>query len=418
MNITFPSVGELFLWRAVLAISLSFLVGLEFHNYRRTEGQGLGFGTTRTFTLIGLLGFLLTILDTSGILFALGLLTLAAWLGLYYQRRLKEGHTSLMGVLACLLTYILGLLAADSPQWFAAAYAVLIVFLLNAKPRIRALADTLPGQEIATVAKFVIMAGIVLPLLPDRPIAAFIPVTFRDTWFAVVAISGISYLSYVLQTYILKSRGPLLTGVLGGLYSSTATTFVLGRQARKTGGDGVVAPALMLATAMMYVRLGALAAVLAPDSIGRLALPFGVAATSSVLAALLLYRARRDGTDVPPSAPSGHPLEFQMALLFAALFVVFATASQYVSTQYHEAGLQAMAFAVGFTEIDPFVLSVLSEHSSISLHAAVDAVVIATASNNLLKAGLVVGMARNRSVLPACAWLVSLALLSFVYVIF
>lgn len=410
-------VDTLFLWHAGLAVCLAFLVGLEFHKYQRTEGQGLGFGTARTLTLVGLLGFLLHALDASGLLFALGFAVLSLWLALYYRRRLDSDYASLMAPIVCLLVYVLGLLTADAVPWFVAAYAVLIVFLLGAKPRIRSIADALPGDEIATVVKFVIMAGIVLPLLPDRQIAAFVPVTYRQTWVAVVAVSGISYLSYVLQTYVLKSGGAMAAGLLGGLYSSTATTFVLSNEVREVPGSRSVSPALMLATAMMYVRLLVLAMLVAPVSVARLAPPFIVAALSTVAAALILARIRPPARDNPRPAPDTHPLEFQVALLFAVLFVVFATATQYVVGRFQEAGLELMSFAIGFTEIDPFVLSVLSGHLGVTLHAAVDAVVIATGSNNILKALFAAGIARNRSVAPACIWLAILAIGSMFYVL-
>jgi uncharacterized membrane protein (DUF4010 family) len=418
MNIGFLDIDSLFLSRFALTLVLSFLVGLEFHQYQRAEGQGLGFGTLRTLTLVGFLGFLLFGLDKSGWLFALGLAILALWLSLYYKRRLDENSQSLLGPLVCVLVYLLGLLAWNTPQWFVATFAILIIFFLNFKPRIRAFADTVPGAELTTVAKFVIMAGIVLPLLPDSQIAPYIPVTYQKTWFAVVAVSGISYFSYVAQTYLFKAQGTLVAGILGGLYSSTAATFVLGNRARETPGNALISPALILATAMMYLRLLVLAMVLAPAAAGHLAPPFLIAILLSGAAAGTLLRIRGHSGDSTHPAPDRHPLEFRVALLFAVLFVLFTSATQYVVGRYGGAGLDVMAFLVGFTEIDPFVLSVLSGHMDISLHAAVDAVVIATASNNLLKAAFALGLARNRSVVSASGWLVLLALASFVYVLF
>lgn len=416
MKIELLDIDAAFLWRVLMTVSLSFLIGLEFHKYQRSEGQGVGFGTVRTLSLVGLAGFLLFSLDASGVLFALGFLVLAVWLALYYRRRLEENYPSLMAPVVCLLVYLLGVLATDAPQWFVAAYAVAIIFFLSAKPRIRSFADTVSGDEISTVAKFVIMAGIVLPLLPDQQIAGFIPVTFRQTWFAVVAVSGVSYLSYVTQTYIFKARGVLLAGILGGLYSSTAATVVLSHQARKTPADSLISPALILATAMMYVRLLVLTILLAPATVGSLAPPFCVAALLSAGAALLLARRQTQQNEATPVPPVRHPLEFSVALLFALLFVLFATATHYAVQAYSTLGLKVMAFAVGFTDIDPFVLSVLSGKLDISLHAVVDAVVLAAASNNVFKAVLALALARNRSVLPACGWLAALILASLGYV--
>lgn len=416
MKIELLDIDAAFLWRVLMTVSLSFLIGLEFHKYQRSEGQGVGFGTVRTLSLVGLAGFLLFSLDASGVLFALGFLVLATWLALYYRRRLEENYPSLMAPVVCLLVYLLGVLATDAPQWFVAAYAVAIIFFLSAKPRIRSFADTVSGDEISTVAKFVIMAGIVLPLLPDQQIAGFIPVTFRQTWFAVVAVSGVSYLSYVTQTYVFKSRGALLAGMLGGLYSSTAATVVLSHQARETPSDSLISPALILATAMMYVRLLVLTLLLAPAAAGSLAPPFCIAALLSAGAALLLARRQTQQNEATPVPPVRHPLEFSVALLFALLFVLFATATHYAVEAYSALGLKVMAFAVGFTDIDPFVLSVLSGKLDISLHAVVDAVVLAAASNNVFKAALALALARNRSVLPACGWLAALILASLGYV--
>jgi len=342
---------------------------------------------------------------------------LALWLALYYKHRLEENYQSLIGPLVCVLVYLLGLLAWNTPQWFVAAMAVLIIFFLNAKPRIRAFADTVTGAELATVAKFVIMAVIVLPLLPDSQIAPFIPVTYRQTWLAVVAVSGISYFSYMAQNYVFKAQGTLVAGILGGLYSSTATTFVLGSRAREAPGNTLISPALILATAMMYVRLLVLAAVLAPVAADRLALPFISAAVLSGLAALTLVRLRGSSKDSAHPAPDRHPLEFRVALLFAVLFVLFSMATQFIVGRYSGSGLEVMAFLVGFTDIDPFVLSVLTGHMDITLRTAVGAVVIATASNNLLKAVFALGIARNRSVVFASGWLVLLALAAVVYVV-
>jgi hypothetical protein len=120
MNIGFLTVDAAFLLQAGLAVSLSFLVGLESHNYRRTEGEGLGFGTVRTLTLIGTAGFIFAALDTSHLLFCLGLAILALWLALYYRQRLAEGKASLIAPLLALLTYVLGLLAQAAPPWFVA----------------------------------------------------------------------------------------------------------------------------------------------------------------------------------------------------------------------------------------------------------------------------------------------------------
>jgi len=166
------------------------------------------------------------------------------------------------------------------------------------------------------------------------------------------------------------------------------------------------------------VRLLVLTALLAPASLFVLALPLGIGALLSMAAAFALTRLRERTREPKPRVVEGHPLEFNAALLFALLFVLFATATQYMVGHYSAAGLHIMALVVGVTDIDPFVLSVLTGHLEISLRMAADAVVLAAASNNLLKAVYALSLARSRSVLPACAWLTLLTALSLAYVFF
>lgn len=398
-----------------ITLGLSFLLGLELHRYLRSEGHGLGFGTARTLTLIGALGFLLELLGANNLPYLLGFAALALWLTLYYRERLSSGEGSLLVQLIALLTYLIGPLTLHTPFWFALTVVTLALLLLTGKPRIRRFEDWLPEGEVTTVLKFVIMAGIILPLLPAQQIAPFIPISYRQTWIAVVAVSGISYISYLAQTYLFKQRGLLLTGVLGGLYSSTAATFVIGARARETPHTGTISSALVLATAMMYVRLFVLSLILAPKLSLALAPVFGAGAAVSALAAgaIWLFFARQE--QGKPSPPPHHPLELRAALIFAALFVLFASLTALVLDHYGVKGLKSLSLVVGFTDIDPFILSLFSGHYAVSPGLVVTAVIVASGSNNLLKGIYSAGTARNRAVVPAVVTLVALALGSFAY---
>ncbi len=409
------SIGPVILVPFAITLGLSFLIGLELHRYLRSEGPGLGFGTARTLTLIGTAGFLFALLESHYWLYLLGFASLAVWLALYYRERLRGGEGGLLVPLIALLTYLIGPLTLRTPFWFPIVLATLILLLLAEKPRIRRFEDWLPEGEVTTVLKFVIMAGIILPLLPARQIAPFIPVTYRQTWIAVVAVSGISYVSYLAQAYFFKHRGLLLTGTLGGLYSSTAATFVIAKQSRESSSMGTVSAALVLATAMMYVRLFVLALILAPELTGRLAPVFGAGAVVSALAAggiWLIFARPEQGVS---TGPPHHPLELRTALIFAALFVLFASLTALVLDHYGISGLKTLSLVVGFTDIDPFILSLFGGHYAVAPQLIVTAVIVASGSNNLLKSLYAAGMARNRAVVPAVAVLVALALGSFAY---
>lgn len=400
------------LWPMGLTLAVCALIGLEFHRYQREEDESLAFGTIRTLPMIGLIGFILFNLDPGGVLFVIGLLLLGGWLAIYYHRRVQHGDYSLIGPIIGILAYLPGALVTTTPAWFVVLYAVIILLFLAGKPRIHAFADTVTTAEISTLVKFVIMAGIILPLLPQRQIASFIPATFRDAWLAVVVISGISYLGYLAQTYLARSRGLLIAALLGGIYSSTATTAVLARRARGSADTWMISSAIVVATGMMYLRLLIIAAVLAPAAALAVAVPMLLGAGLSIVIAMAMLRFGKRSTDADTISLPQHPLEFTAALLYAVLFLLFVSGSQYVITHYQVLGLEVMAFLVGFVDVDPFVLSILAGHVDVALNVAVSAIVIATASNNILKAVYALLMARNRSVLPAVIALLCISALS------
>ena len=404
----------------IATVLFSFVIGLEVHSYRRDRNQDLGFGTTRTLTLLAVLGFILTALDPHLWLFMAGLFIISGLLALQYWNRLAAGEQSLLPTFIALLTYLLGPLALQQPLWLLILYVVVILLLLGGKPGIRHFSDTFHSTEAVTLAKFMIMAGLILPMLPDQPIASFISVTYSQLWLSVVVVSTISYLSYVAQTYFFPNNGVLLAGILGGLYSSTATTVVLSRRAQSaSASDRLYAPAIILATAMMYLRLMVLILILGHTAIAlQLAAPFAMMIIASALIAWWLYRRVADTShkDDAITPPVRHPLEFSTALLFAGLFIFFAWLTQAVIAHYGTTGLHWLSFAIGFSDIDPFILALLAGKYSIDMHMITAAIIIATASNNLLKAAYTILLARNRTVAPAALWLSVTGIISISYV--
>lgn len=395
-----------------------FVVGLELHSYRRSGGKDLGFGTTRTFTLLALLGYALTLLDPHLLLYAFGFAALTVLLALNYWERLKAGQQSLLASLLALMVFLIGPLSLHEPIWLLILYVIVILLLLGEKPGIRRFSDAFRSGEAVTLVKFMIMAGLILPLLPERQISPFLGVTYYQLWLAVIVVSGISYGSYLAQTYFFPQRGVLLTGLLGGLYSSTAATVVLGRQAHDAGSDArSISAAIVLATAMMYVRLFCLILILGHDIIAwRLAIPFAVLTLLSLALAWLIHRTPPVGEESSTTPPMRHPLEFGTAILFAVLFVFFAALTHWVIVHYGKMGLHFLSFAVGFTDIDPFILSLLAGHFHIGETVLTGSVIIASGSNNLLKGLYAIGLSRNRHILPATGWLITSCLLSLAYV--
>ncbi|WP_298222582.1 DUF4010 domain-containing protein [Acidocella sp.] len=405
-------------------VGLALIIGLELHAYRR-RGEGAlppeaqGFGTTRTVTLIAALGFVLWVIAPITP-FCVGLGVLGLGLILDYRKRVKAGDTSLVPTVIGLIAYALGPLMLTAPLAMIAALTVLILLALGEQVKIRRFSDAFPTEEGVTLAKFLILAGLIYPLLPGTEVPYLSGITWTKIWVAVLVISGISYLGYLAHRYVFPRAGTLLTGVLGGLYSSTAATVVLARSCQAEPDSAALAPAaVIIATAMMYVRLLALIALLGHTNTAlALVLPFGgLFMASLAVGGLLAWRARGTQTQ-SHEAVSANPLDLPVAFLFAILFVFFAGVTQVVTMRFGAAGLHVLSFVVGFSDIDPFILSLLDGKFAVSASAVTGAVLIASASNNILKAAYAMIFSRNRTMAPAAIWLGFTAVVSFVIALF
>ena len=401
----------------LLTLAMSFLLGLGLREYYLVAKKTYYFGSTRTCTLIGILGFVLFQLQPNGWYYLGGLLALTVLLGIYYQAKAALQQPGMIGILIAILCYLIGPIALGFPGWFLILFTISTLFVLNAKEKINLLTEKLGNEEIVSLGKFLVLSGVILPLTPQTPIADFIPVSFHQTWLAVVVISGISYLGYLVQTYLLKGQGILLTGAIGGVYSSTATTVVLSRQSNNyPAGSNAPAAAIVLATAMMYPRLLAVIGIFKFSlAIALLPVFSGLAVLGGGLAFWLQRGNASAQNPLTVTTSPKNPLELTSALLFAFLFMVITAVTKYSIGLYADRGLIWMSFFAGFADIDPFVLSLVQGKFVAGQGILLKAIVTATASNNLLKAVYAIALGGRHTGFLAGGALVVLACLTIAY---
>ncbi len=373
----------------IVVAVLGFLVGMEVRSYRHQSGKPLKnkhfFGDVRTFTFVAILGFVLFALNRfAPYSYVAGLVSLVVLFSLLYYRNLSQEKRSILLFVVLLLVYSLGALIQSKPFWMSALVYVSIVFVLNFNQNIEKFSMKINVAEFEILGKMVLLSAVILPLLPDKDIVSYIPLSPFKIWLVVVVISGISYAGYVLQKYFFPSKGYFLTGIIGGSYSSTATTVVLARKAKTLQGFKVIDAAIIAATAVMYLRLIIIALVFNMEIAQELLLPFGVMASLGFGMASLFLKAKN--TKGRPDIVDQNPLELKTAFIFAFLFVAMMIVTKYVTDTYGSIGLEILSFIVGFTDIDPFILSVLTGKFSVTSTQIVAAVMIAAGSNNLLKA--------------------------------
>lgn len=376
----------------LLTTLFALLIGLEQRRHHEQEKLKYLFGTDRTFALIGILGFILYIFDREHLLFfGAGGLVLSLFFGIAYAgKSWKEGHFGMTSVLIALITYCLAPLIYTQPPWLVLLVLITVLVLAEIKEDLIAFSEKFERNEFITLAKFIAIAGVILPLTPDERIIEGLALTPYKFWLAVVAVSAISYASYLLKKFVFPEAGLFLTGVLGGLYSSTATTFSLAGQTKTAAyPPGLTAAAILIATAMMFLRILALAFLFDASLGKKLLVPFlALFAVTAALSLFIYFRNRdKEATNGEPRTnDQRNPLEFRTALLFAFLFVLFAALTHYVLKFYGSSGLRALSFIVGVTDIDPFLVNLFQGKQSIAEHLAVMATIQATISNNFLKA--------------------------------
>jgi len=385
---TILNLYEMDYFRFILTLLLSFLTGLEMREYKNTLEKAYFIGTVRTFTLIGMLGYILYILDPSWRLYMVGLGILALLFGLFYYHKLHEEQKGIISLLAALLVYTYAPIIMTQPLWLTALIFVSIIFIVNAKTQVQALLENVDNTEIITFSKLVLLSVVIWPLLPATPISAIIPISLSKIWMAVVVVSGISYVGYLLQRYFFKEKGFLLSGILGGIYSSTATTVVLSRQSKIIEAhEYTFVSAIVLATGMMHIRLLVIIGFLNVVFFKAIVVPLGILGAITLIGGYLLSRITKNGIlqDNLPKQLNVNPLELGVALVFALMFVAMSVATHYFVAYYGTSGLSIMAFISGFTDIDPFILSLINTNYAVSQNTIMAAILIAIGSNNLLK---------------------------------
>ncbi|MDI1264381.1 MAG: DUF4010 domain-containing protein [bacterium] len=351
-----------------------------------------------------------------------GLLVLGAWLSIFYFEHIRErdeqGQPN-VGIVVLALNvhaYLLGAVALALPNWVAVGTTVAAVLLLTGREWLHQLARRVELKEIITVGQFLILTGLVLPLLPNEPVTTLTSITPREAWLALLVVCTLSYASYLAQRYRASARGGLWMAALGGLYSSTATTVVLARRAGRDPSLQRQAQAgITLATGIMYLRILVIVAVFNLALVRQLILPLVGLSAAAMLICTVQYRLRRQAPMEAQREPiSQNPLEFGAAGIFAAMFVLTSLLSTWVKTEFGLAGIYTLAAIVGITDIDPFVLNLAQGGTSgISNSAIATAILIAASSNNLLKAVYAASFAGGRATVASAAALIVLAIAGF-----
>jgi uncharacterized membrane protein (DUF4010 family) len=375
----------------LLVTLFSLLIGLSLRRLNLKPGkESMLFGTDRTFTFIGILGYLLYILDPVGYkLYMGGGLILGLLLISYYVAKFSMVHNfGATTIIIALITYCIPPIVATQPSWFYVTLVVAVLLFAEMKHTFAELAQRMKNDEMITLAKFLAISGIILPILPRENLIPGINLTPYTVWLATVVVSGISYLSYLLKRYVFHRSGTFVSGIIGGLYSSTATISVLARKSRtatKEEAPEYVA-AMLMAISMTFLRFLVLIGIFSRAAFFAIYPYMLFMSAVAGVVGMMLHRtvkmpiAASDET-AEEESDSGNPLEFKVAIIFAILFVVFTIITHYTLEYAGESGLNVLSFISGLSDITPFILNLLQGTASVNIHLVVACTLQAIVSN-------------------------------------
>ena len=402
-----------------LAGMAGLLIGLERERSRPSDESRLSFlGGARTHPLLALVGgaSMLVARETGAVAVVVAFGALVALLALNYAGEVwRNVHRGITSEVAFLLSFLLGVLALTrgvfepTQKIFAvSAIAVVATFLLSAKPTLHPLVQRISSEDVAGTLKFLIVAVVVLPLLPDRAYGPFDVLNPFQVGELMVLISGLSFAGYAAIRLLGPRRGLGLTGVMGGLVSSTAVTLSMARRARERP-DIVdsAALAVMLASTVMFARVFVIVAVVNPALRGEVLFPMALGTAGGTAACLALWlrsgRAKPGAQEIAFS----NPFDLAAALEFALLFAVILLGSKAATTYLGTAGTYGAGLVAGATDVDAITLSMAKlagDGGQLSHRVAATTIFLGTASNTLVKgimAGVAGGWQFGRRVLAA-----------------
>lgn len=385
--------------RLGLALAIGMLIGLErgWHSREAPEGQRVA--GIRTFSLLGLLGGvwgLLAELIGAPVL-AAAFIALAGLVIASHWHSLRRGDTD-QGItteVAQLIAFALGALAAMGEGTAAAAGGVVAMAILGAKDVLHGLVRRIEAAEIRATIKLLLISVVLLPVLPNQGYGPGEILNPFKLWLLVVLVAGISFLGYFAIKIAGPRMGSLLTGVFGGIASSTALTVSFARMGRRSPGmQPMLAAGVALANTTMYVRLWLVVVVLNLEIALWLAPVVGAMALAGLIATWLLWRVREDEAKTGPAAMDlNNPFELGMAIKFAVLLAAVMLASKLLQQWVGSTGLYLLSGVAGLADVDAIALSMAQMGGDgVVLAVAATAITIAVFVNTGVKAALVGGL--------------------------
>lgn len=339
------------------AIAAGLLIGVERGWTLRGEAAGMRVAGIRTFALLGLLAGIGGLLADQGQVIIAGAIMAsgAAIIVIGYRRIVEsDGRPDATSAVAALITLGLGVLAGLGSASLAVAAAAVVMLALALRTELHGLLDRMDQADVKAAARYAVIAGAVYPFLPAERFGPYDAWEPRTLWLVVIAVTGFSFVGYVANRVFGARRGALATAVIGGAYSSTAVTYAFAQRLGAGTGGRAENAGIVIASAVMYLRVLILVAVLATPLLA----PFATVIAPPLLATMLIgaWLYRHVGEHGSPALP-GNPIALLPALGFLVFVALAAVAARWGEARFGDSGIAILLLIMGTMDVDAAIVT-------------------------------------------------------------
>lgn len=382
-----------FLYRMLVAAGIGFVLGLEREFSKLSEKEEI-FAGVRTFAIVSLFGFISALLSfvLNEWVFAFGLLAVIVLVSLAYWIDAHKGKLGGTTEFAIIFTYLLGGLCLLGYLTESLAFMVILVVILSLKLKLKIIIGQLTQDEIYAFVRFVVIALLILPFLPDNNYGPFNVINPREVGWVVVLTSGIGFVGYILMKFLGPYKGILLTGILGGMVSSTVVTWTFSKKSRESPSISTnYAMGIFAAATLMIVRVIVLIFIFNRSLLEGLFVPLLILLLTGLGVTFFFYKKQTHHERYLEPLPLGQPLNIWDAILFGALYTGILILVSYASMEYGTKGIYTSSAISALTDIDAITISVSKlGGDTLSKLAAQIAILLATLSNTVVKIGIAI----------------------------
>ncbi len=380
-----------FFIRMLVATGIGFVIGLEREHASITKKEEI-FAGVRTFVFVVLVGFLTALLSlvfTPWIL-VIGLLAVSLFVAVSYWISANKGSIGGTTEFATLLAFLLGATTFMGYVESSLALMVVILVFLSLKVKLKSIIGRITQVELFAFIQFVIIVLLIFPFLPDKTIGPFDVFNPRELGWVIILTSGLGFVGYMLMKFLGSDRGILLTGIVGGLVSSTVVSWVFSKKSKEVPELSVnCAVAIMAASTIMVVRVFIWVIIFNLTLLQELIIPLTLVLIAGFGGALFFYKKQQSQSKVDTDIPLGKPLNLREAVFFGILYSAILILVSYANNQFGAKGIFISTAIAALTDIDAITISVTKlAGDTVPKLTAQNAILLATLCNTIVKIGI------------------------------